>query len=108
VGKNIELNPEEVMGHVHSIYASTAEVAMPGPVPTPTSPTSPIDAAVNSVIEAVAAKAAESSKALVGRSSEHHTESTRAVGALSAQEEKNAGKIAEIQSQVPGAGLTEN
>jgi hypothetical protein len=108
VGENIELHPEEVMGHVHSIYAATAQVAMPGPVPAPSMTTSPIDAAVNAVVEAVAVKAAESSKALVSRGSEHHLESTRAVTSMQGQEEKNAGKIAQIQSQVPGAGLTEN
>jgi hypothetical protein len=105
--KNIKLNADETLSHVNKIAATMAEAAVPGPVPPPSAPTSPIDVALNAVAAAVAEKAAESSKAIATRGTEHLAESTRAVAAMQSQEEENAANITEIQSQIPGAGLTE-
>ena len=105
-GKDIKLNPEETLGHVSKIAATMAEVSVPGPVPPLSPPTSPIDVALNAVAAAAAEKAAASSEALSTRGTEHSAASTRAVAAMQAQEEKNTGKITEIQSQVPQAGIT--
>ena len=84
-----------------------AEVSVPGPVPPPSAPASPIDVALNAVAAAAAEKAAASAEALATRGTEHNAESRHAVAAMQAQEEENAAKITEIQSQVPAAGLTE-
>ena len=56
---------------------------------------------------AAAEKAAASAEALATRGTEHNAESVQAVAAMRAQEEENTAKITEIQSQVPGAGITE-
>ena len=42
-GKNIKLNPEETLGYVGKIAETMAEVSVPGPVPPPAVPASPID-----------------------------------------------------------------
>jgi hypothetical protein len=105
--KDIKLNPEETLGHVSKIAATMAEVSVPGPVPPLGPTTSPIDVALNAVAAAAAEKAAASSEALSSRGTEHSAASTRAVETMQAQEEENTGKIAEIQSHVPQAGLTE-
>jgi hypothetical protein len=104
--KNIQLNTDETLSHVSKIAETMAEAAVPGPVPPPSAPTSPIDVALNAVVTAVAEKAAESSKAIAARGLEHHAESLHAVGVMQTQEEENAARITEIQSEVPGAGLT--
>jgi hypothetical protein len=105
--KNIKLNADDTLNHVSKIAETMAEAAVPGPVPPPSVPTSPIDAAVNAVVTAIAEKAAESSKAIAHRGLEHNAESLHAVGVMQAQEEENAARITAIQSEVPGAGLTE-
>ncbi len=105
--KNIKLNPDETLAHVAKIAETMAEVSMPGPVPTPSAPTSPIDQALNAVAAAAAEKAAASAEALATRGTEHNAESVQAVAAMRAREEENAAKITEIQSQVPGAGITD-
>ena len=105
--KNIKLNADETLSHVSKIAETMAEAAVPGPVPPPSAPTSPIDVALNAVVTAVAEKAAESSKAIAARGLEHNAESLHAVGVMQAREEENAARITEIQSEVPGAGLTE-
>jgi uncharacterized protein YqfA (UPF0365 family) len=76
-------------------------------VPPPSAPTSPIDVALNSVAAAAAEKAAASAEALAARGTEHNAASVQAVAAMRAQEEENAAKITEIQSQVPDAGIAE-
>ena len=103
--KDIKLNPEETLGHVNKIAATMAEVSVPGPVPPPSPPASPIDIALNAVAAAAAEKAAASSEALSTRGTEHSAAATRAVSAMQTQEEENTGKINEIQSHVPQAGL---
>jgi hypothetical protein len=105
-GKNIKLNPEEMLGHVNKIAATMAEVSVPGPVPPPSPPTSPIDGALNAVATAAAEKAAASSADLSARGTEHSAAATQAVAAMQTQEEANTAKITEIQSQLPQAGLT--
>lgn len=105
--KNIKLNADETLAQVNKIAATMAEAAAPGPVPPPSVPASPIDVALNAVVTAVAEKATESSRAIASRGIEHLSESTRAIAAMQAQEDENAARITEIQSQVPGAGLTE-
>ena len=105
--KDIKLNPDETLGHVSKIAATMAEVSVPGPVPPPSAPTSPIDVALNSVAAAAAEKAAASAEALAARGTEHNAALVQAVAAMRAQEEENAAKITEIQSQVPEAGITE-
>ena len=45
--KNIKLNPDETLAHVNKIAETMDEAAVPGPVPPPSVPTSPIDGAFN-------------------------------------------------------------
>ena len=106
--RNIKLNPEETLGHVSKIAETMAEVSVPGPVPPPAAPASPIDIALNGVAAAAAEKAEASAAALAARGTEHNAESVAAVQAMRAQEEENAAAITEVQSDVPGAaGVTE-
>jgi hypothetical protein len=44
---------------------------------------------------------------LATRGTEHYAASVQAIAAMRAQEEDNAGRIIEIQTQVPQAGITE-
>ncbi len=104
--KNVKLNPDETLGHVSKIAATMAEVSVPGPVPPPSAPTSPIDVALNSVAAAAAEKAEASSAALAARGTEHNAASVQAVAAMRVQEEENTAKVTEIQTQVPEAGIT--
>ena len=103
-GKDIKLNPDETLGHVGKIAATMAEVSVPGPVPPPSAPTSPIDVALNTVAAAAAEKAEASAAALAARGTEHNAASVQAVAAMRAQEDENAAKITEIQSQVARSG----
>ena len=86
--KDIKLNPDETLGHVSKIAATMAEVSVPGPVPPPSAPTSPIDVALNSVAAAAAEKAAASAEALAARGTEHNAASVQAVAAMRAQEKR--------------------
>ena len=74
--KDIKLNPDETLGYVSKIAATMAEVSVPGPVPPPSAPTSPIDVALNSVAAAAAEKAAASAEALAARGTEHNARIT--------------------------------
>ena len=101
--KNIKLNPDETLGHVNKIAATMAEVSVPGPVPPPGPATSPIDVALNAVAAAAADKAAASSAALTARGTEHHAASVQAVTAMRTQEDENAAKVTELQSDIAQA-----
>ena len=107
-GKNIKLNPDETLGHVSKIAETMAEASVPGPVPPPSAPTSPIDVALNAVVAAAAEKAAGVLRsACRPRHSSTTPSRSRPSAAMQAQEEENAARITEIQSQVPEAGITE-
>ncbi len=99
--KNIKLNAEETLGHVNKIAATMAEAAVPGPVPPPSAPASPIDVALNAVAAAAAEKATASSEAIATRGTEHLAASTQAIGAMQAQEEANTAEVNELQTEVP-------
>ena len=105
--KNIELNPDETLGHVNKIAATMAEVSVPGPVPPPGPTTSPIDVALNAVAAAAAEKAAASAEALATRGTEHNAASVQAINAMRAQEEENTGKVNELQADIPNNYITE-
>ncbi len=98
--KDIKLNAEEALGHISKIAATMAEVSVPGPVPLPALGTSPIDAALNTVQLAAVDKAKSSSAVLSKRGTEHSAASVKAVETLQGQEEKNTGKIAELQADI--------
>lgn len=98
--KDIKLNPDETLGHVSEIAATMAEAAVPGPIPPPSAPTSPIDVALNAVVAAAAEKAEVSSAALAARGTEHHAASVQAVAAMRAQEEENTAKVNELQGDI--------
>ncbi|OBA96074.1 hypothetical protein A5662_18350 [Mycobacteriaceae bacterium 1482268.1] len=106
-GKNIKLNPEEILGHVNKIAATMAEVSVPGPVPPPSPSATPIDQALNAVAAAAAEKAAASSEALATRGTEHGAASTQAVNAMQTQEEENTGKVNELQTDIPQTFITD-
>jgi ribosomal protein L29 len=101
--KDIKLNPEETLGHVNKIAATMAEVSVPGPVPPPSAPASPIDVALNAVATAAADKAAASSAALAARGTEHNAAATQAVQAMETQEDENTAKVTELQKDIAQA-----
>lgn len=101
--KDIKLNPEETLGHVNKIAATMAEVSVPGPVPPPSAPTSPIDVALNTVAAAAAEKAAASAAALLARGTEHNAAAVQAIEAMQAQEEANTAKVNELQTDIAKA-----
>jgi hypothetical protein len=100
--KDIKLNPDETLGHVSEIAATMAEAAVPGPIPPPSAPTSPIDVALNSGVAAAAEKAEASSAALAARGTEHHATSVQAVATMRAQEEENTAKVNELHGDIAG------
>jgi hypothetical protein len=105
-GKNIKLDAEGVLGHVSKIAGTMAEVSVPGPVPPPALGTSPIDAALNTVVLAAAEKAGQSSAALSERGTQNNATSLRAVSSMQTQEEENTYAITEIQPQAAQSGTT--
>ena len=103
--KDIKLNPDEALAHVNKIAATMAEVSVPGPVPPPSIPVSPIDEALNAVATAAAEKAAASSDALAARGTGHNAAATQAVAAMRAQEEENTAKVNELQADIARANV---
>jgi len=105
--KDIKLNPEETLAHVARIAEAMAEVSVPGPIPLPSAPASPIDVALNTVVAAAAEKAEASAAALAARGTQHNAESVHAVAAMQAQEEQNTATVTQLQGEVPKAsGVT--
>jgi hypothetical protein len=105
--KDIKLNPDETLGHINKIAATMAEVSVPGPVPPPSAPTSPIDVALNAVAAAAAEKAAASAEALAARGTDHNAASVQAIAAMRAQEEENTATVNELQSHVTESFMRE-
>lgn len=107
--KLIKVAPADVQDKAQTVAGALQRAAQPGPVPV-AGAGSPIDTALESVVEAVANAVAESTGTLLPRATIGLAQSTEAVQQLQGQDADNAQQVAQVpgglarQAPLSGAG----